>query len=119
MTSTTTKSVTRRDYETLRGQLHKKCQDLLRQLSQAQGDEWDRIWNELGQCPTVPPLPGAYVYLLSEPDGTYMGTVRTRAEIRELRNDGLDFTARRAKGLYPDHRPLAEKYLRLYEEARR
>lgn len=110
--------VTRRQYRELQGQLYQRRQTLLRQLSQAAGEEYDRLWNELGRSPELPKLPTLYVYMLYEPDDTYMGTVRTRAEVRQLKADGIDVCVRQARDLHEDHRPVTGKYRRLYEAVR-
>jgi hypothetical protein len=63
-------------------------------------------------------LPPAYVFMLYEPDGTYMGATRSREEIRQLRSDGLEFTVQRTRDLHPAGRPVPPKFRKLAEAAR-
>ncbi|MBN1511665.1 MAG: hypothetical protein JXB13_06595 [Phycisphaerae bacterium] len=119
MLTTKTTTMTRRAYEALRDRRRRRRQEILAQMPAANPWERRRLEQELDRCRDLPPLPPAYVYMLFEPDGTYMGTVRTRQEVRALRQEGIDCTARRAKDLHPDHRLVPEKYRRRAAEGTR
>ena len=120
MTLSQPATMTRGQYEDLRYHQLRRREAVLAALQRAQADtnEWTRLWTELGTCEVLPSLPRAYVFMLYEPDGTYIGTTRRREEIRQLRADGLEFTVQRAVDLHPAGRPVPPKFLKLVQGAR-
>ena len=108
-------TVTRRQYEDLRARQLRRRAAVLAALKKARADsdEWARLWTELATCTVLPALPKPYIFLLFEPDGTYMGATRSRDEIRQLRSDGLEFTVQKAVDLHPEARPVPPKFQKL------
>jgi hypothetical protein len=113
-----TNAMTRGRYEAIRDKWRRRRQEILRELPTADVRRQEVLHQELVRALELPALPVAYVYMLYELDGTYMGTVRTREEVRELRRSGLELIAERAKDLHPRHRPVDPAYAELVEGAR-